>query len=36
MPDDARVQGLIEVMLDSGCSAEEVCRETPELLAQVR
>ena len=36
MPDDARVQGLIEVMLDSGCSAEEACRETPELLAQVR
>jgi serine/threonine-protein kinase len=36
MPDDARVQGLIEVMLDSGRSAEEVCRESPELLAQVR
>jgi serine/threonine-protein kinase len=36
MPDGARVQGLIELMLDSGCSAEEVCRETPELLAQVR
>src|SRR3954452_16596596 len=36
MPDEARVQGLIEAMLDSGRSAEEVCRETPELLAQVR
>src|SRR3954447_4313626 len=36
MMDDARVRGLIEVMLDSGCSAEEACRETPELLAQVR
>src|SRR3954454_21526365 len=36
MPDEARVQELIEAMLDSGCSAEEVCREAPELLAQVR
>src|SRR3954454_24041893 len=36
MPDEARVQELIEAMLDSGCSAEEVCREAPELLSQVR
>src|SRR5689334_8736094 len=35
MPDDPRVQRLIEVMLDSGSSAEEVCRDTPELLDQV-
>ncbi|QEH35471.1 Serine/threonine-protein kinase PrkC [Aquisphaera giovannonii] len=36
MSDDARVRGLIELMLDSGCSAEEACREAPELLARVR
>jgi eukaryotic-like serine/threonine-protein kinase len=36
MPDDARVQELIEAMLDSGRGAEEVCREAPELLARVR
>src|SRR4051812_10285171 len=36
MPDDPRVERLIEEMLDSGSSAEEVCRDTPELLHRVR
>ena len=36
MPDDPRVQRLIEEMLDSGRSPEEVCRDTPELLPGVR
>ncbi|MDB5352407.1 MAG: tetratricopeptide repeat protein [Planctomycetota bacterium] len=36
MPDDPRVQRLIEEILDSDTSAEEVCRDTPELLPQVR
>ena len=36
MPDDPRVQLLIEEMLDSGGGLEEVCRDTPELEAQVR
>src|SRR5438105_385960 len=33
---DPRVLQLIEEVLDSGSSAEEVCRGTPELLSQVR
>ena len=36
MPEDPRVERLIEEMLDSGSSAEEVCRDTPELLHPVR
>ena len=36
MPDAPCVQRLIEEMLESGSSAEEVCRDTPELLPQVR
>jgi serine/threonine-protein kinase len=36
MPLDPRVQQLIEEVLDSGSSAEEVCRAAPELLSQVR
>src|SRR5262249_497410 len=36
MPGDPRVRRLIEEMLDSGRSAEEVCRDTPELLPLVR
>ena len=32
MPVDPRVQRLIEEMIESGSGAEEVCRETPELL----
>ena len=36
MPDDPRVERLIEEILDSGTSAEAVCRDTPELLTQVR
>src|SRR5262245_43443083 len=36
MPDDPRVQHLIEEMLDSGSGVEEVCRDAPELMAQVR
>ncbi len=35
MTDDPRVQRLIEEMLDSGSSAEEVCRDTPELVHPV-
>ena len=35
MSDDSRVQRLIEEMLDSGRSAEDVCRESPELLPLV-
>ncbi len=33
---DPRVQGLIEEVLDTGRSAEAVCRDSPELLARVR
>ncbi len=33
---DPRVQELIEEVLDSGRSAEEVCHASPELLTQVR
>src|SRR3954465_15986523 len=36
MPDDPRVERLIEEMLDSGSSAEDVCRDAPELLHRVR
>src|SRR4051794_4970747 len=36
MSDDPRVLELLEEMLDSGSSADEVCRDAPELLAQVR
>jgi serine/threonine-protein kinase len=36
MPSNPRVFGLLEEMLDSGKTAEEVCRDCPELLAQVR
>ncbi|MEA2501152.1 MAG: eukaryotic-like serine/threonine-protein kinase, partial [Actinomycetota bacterium] len=36
MPDDPRVQRFLEAMLDSGSSAEDVCRDAPELLSQVR
>src|SRR5947209_6853896 len=35
MPDDPRVQGLIEEMLESGRRAEDVCRDMPELLPHV-
>jgi eukaryotic-like serine/threonine-protein kinase len=33
---DPRVQELIEEVLDSGRSVEEVCHDSPELLTQVR
>ena len=33
---DPRVQQLIEEVLDSGRSVEEVCHDSPELLTQVR
>jgi hypothetical protein len=33
---DPCVPDLIEELLNSGKSAEEVCRATPELLTQVR
>jgi eukaryotic-like serine/threonine-protein kinase len=36
MPDEARVEALLEELLDSDCSPEEVCRDSPELLSQVR
>src|SRR5689334_19322399 len=36
MPDNPSVLRLIEEMLDSGSSAEEVCRDAPELLPHVR
>src|SRR4051812_48347660 len=36
MPDDPRVQLLIEEMLDSGSGVEEACRDSPELMDQVR
>ncbi len=36
MPDDPRVEQLLEELLDSGASPEEVCRACPDLLPQVR
>jgi serine/threonine-protein kinase len=36
MADDPRVDQLLEELLDSGGSPEEVCRSCPELLPQVR
>ena len=36
MADDPRVEALLEELLDSGGSPEEVCRACPELLPQVR
>jgi serine/threonine-protein kinase len=36
MASDPRVLGLLEDMLDSGRAPEEVCRDCPELLAEVR
>jgi serine/threonine-protein kinase len=36
MPDDPRVLELLEQLLDSGGTPEEVCRSTPELLPKVR
>ncbi len=36
MTDDPRVEELLEELLDSGGSPEEVCRRCPELLPQVR
>ncbi len=36
MPADPRVLELLEQMLDSGGTPEEVCRDTPELLPFVR
>lgn len=36
MADHARVFALLEEMLDSGRSAEEVCRNDPDLLSAVR
>jgi tetratricopeptide (TPR) repeat protein len=36
MSDDARVQELIEEILDSGRPVEEVCGATPELIPEVR
>jgi serine/threonine-protein kinase len=36
MPADPRVEQLLEELLDSGGSPEEVCRACPELLPQVR
>src|SRR5262245_37399059 len=36
MADDSRVFGLLEEMLVSGRTTEEVCRDCPELLPEVR
>ena len=36
MTDDPRVEELLEELLDSGGTPEEVCRSCPELLDQVR
>jgi serine/threonine-protein kinase len=36
MPSDPRVRGLLEELLESGTSPEEVCCDCPELLLQVR
>ena len=36
MAGDPRVLGLLEEMLDAGKTPEEVCRDCPELLAEVR
>jgi serine/threonine-protein kinase len=36
MTGDPRVLGLLEEMLDAGRTPEEVCRDCPELLAEVR
>jgi serine/threonine-protein kinase len=36
MSGDSRIQWLLEEILDSGLSPEEVCREDPELLPRVR
>jgi serine/threonine-protein kinase len=36
MPADPRVQQLLDQMIDSGATAEEVCRPYPELLPEIR
>ena len=36
MADDPRVQRLLDEIFDSGRTPEEVCRECPELLTEVR
>src|SRR5262245_27775754 len=36
MPDNPRVEQLLEELLDSGGTPEEACRTCPELLPQVR
>jgi eukaryotic-like serine/threonine-protein kinase len=36
MSDESRVQRLVEELLDSGATPEEVCRSCPELLPEVR
>jgi serine/threonine protein kinase len=36
MPDDPRVQQLLDELLDSQATPEEVCRSCPELLPRVR
>src|SRR5580700_9500677 len=36
MAGDPRVEALVEELLNSGADAEEICRDCPELLPQVR
>ena len=36
MADEPRVQQLLDEILDSGCTPEEVCGDCPELLPEVR
>jgi len=36
MSDDTRVQQLLDELLDSQATPDEVCRSCPELLPEVR
>ena len=36
MPDDPRMHQLLAELSDSGCTPEEVCRDCPDLLPEVR
>jgi tetratricopeptide (TPR) repeat protein/tRNA A-37 threonylcarbamoyl transferase component Bud32 len=36
MPDEPRLQQLLDELIDSNCTPEDVCRSCPELLSEVR
>jgi WD40 repeat protein len=36
MPDDPRVQDMLDELMDSSATPEEVCRDSPELLPELR